>query len=172
MFVRDRRFVLMIKINFHLLQILKKNSNTKEKAPINWHFSCQFTRIYENFKERYFRSIQSTSWLFKRFRIWFLWWKGMKEKVNDLVTMHDVMQEKLQTVSYSEQIQILTLVPDKWSRTYCSEYFNVFEYLVWTSHEIKNLGGISAKPAPKERKNYHHWNTSSCKKRLWRWQFQ
>ena len=26
--------------------------------------------------------------------------------------------------------EILTLVPDKWSRMYCSEYFNIFEYLV------------------------------------------
>ena len=54
----------------------------------------------------------------------------MKEKVNDLVRLHEVMQEKLKTASYSEQIQILTLVPDKLSRMYCSEYFNVFEYLV------------------------------------------
>ena len=53
-----------------------------------------------------------------------------KEKVNDLVRLHKAMQEKLKTASYSEQIQILTLVPDKWSRIYCSEYFNVFEYLV------------------------------------------
>ena len=54
----------------------------------------------------------------------------MKEKVNDLVRLHKVMQEKLKAGSYSEQIQILTLVPEKWSRMYCSEYFNVFEYLV------------------------------------------
>ena len=54
----------------------------------------------------------------------------MKEKVNDLVRLHKAMQEKLKTATYSEQIQILTLVPDKWSRLYCSEYFNVFEYLV------------------------------------------
>ena len=54
----------------------------------------------------------------------------MKEKVNDLVRLHKVMQEKLKAASYSEQIQILTLVPEKWSRMYCSEYFNVFEYLV------------------------------------------
>ena len=54
----------------------------------------------------------------------------MKQKLNDLVRLHKAMQEKLKTVSYSEQIQILTLVPDKWSRMYCSEYFNVFEYLV------------------------------------------
>ena len=39
----------------------------------------------------------------------------MKEKVNDLVRMHKAMQEKLKATSYSEQIQILTLVPDKWS---------------------------------------------------------
>ena len=37
----------------------------------------------------------------------------MKEKVNDLVRLHKAMQEKLKTASYSEQIQILTLVPDK-----------------------------------------------------------
>ena len=38
----------------------------------------------------------------------------MKERVNDLVRLHEAMQEKLKTASYSEQIQILTLVPDKW----------------------------------------------------------
>ena len=54
----------------------------------------------------------------------------MKDKVNDLVRLHKATQEKLKTASYSEQIQILTLVPDKWSRMYCSNYFNVFEYLV------------------------------------------
>ena len=40
------------------------------------------------------------------------------------------MREKKKTASYLEQIQIFTLVPGKWSRIYCSEYFNVFEYLV------------------------------------------
>ena len=54
----------------------------------------------------------------------------MKEKLNGLVRLHEAMQEKLKIASYSEQIQILTLVPDKWSQIYCSEWFNVFEYLV------------------------------------------
>ena len=54
----------------------------------------------------------------------------MKEKVNDWVRLHKAMQEKLETTSYSEQIQIFTLEPDEWSRMYCSEYFKVFEYLV------------------------------------------
>ena len=54
----------------------------------------------------------------------------MKKKVNDLVRLHKAMQEKIKTASYSKQIQILTLVPDKWSQMYCSEYFNVLEYLI------------------------------------------
>ena len=122
--------------------------NSKEKAPVNWHFTCQLTRIYE----LYFRSIQSTSWLFENSEPDSYDKNDMKEKVNDLVRLHEAMQEKLKTASYSEPIQILTLVPDKWSRMYCSEYFNVFEYLVWTSHEIKKVGGILAKPAPKKEK--------------------
>ena len=72
--------------------------------------------------------------------------------MNDLVRLHKAIQEKLKTASFLEQIQILTLVPDKWSQMYCSEYFKVFEYLVWTSHEIKTAGGILPKPAPKKRK--------------------
>ena len=72
----------------------------------------------------------------------------MKEKVNDLFRLHEAMQEELKTASYSEQIQILTLVPDKWSQMYCWEYFNVFEYLVWTSYEIKKISEINAKPTP------------------------
>ena len=44
----------------------------------------------------------------------------MKEKVNDLVRLHEAMQDKWKTASHSEQIQILTLVPDKWSRMYCT----------------------------------------------------
>ena len=96
----------------------------------------------------------------------------IKEKLNDLVKLHETIQEELKTASYPEQIQLLTLVLDKWSQMYCWEYFNVFEYLAWTSHEIKKVDGILTKPAPKKRKNYHHWNTSSGNKRLWRWEFQ
>ena len=54
----------------------------------------------------------------------------VKEKMSDLVRLHESMQEKLKTASCSEQIQTLTLVHDKWSRMYCSENFNVFVYLV------------------------------------------
>ena len=37
---------------------------------------------------------------------------GMQKKPNVLVKLHEAMQK---TASYSEPIQILTLVPDKWS---------------------------------------------------------
>ena len=77
---------------------------------------------------------------------------GMQKEVIILVMVYKAMQEKSKTASYSEPVQILTLVPDKWSRMCCSEYFNVFEYLVWTSHEIKKVGEILAKPAPKKGK--------------------
>ena len=54
----------------------------------------------------------------------------MKERVNDLVRLHEAMQEKLRAASYSEQIQIFALVPHKWSQITVENYFNVFEYLV------------------------------------------
>ena len=75
----------------------------------------------------------------------------MKDKLNDLVRLHKTIQENLKTASYSEQIQILTLITDKWSWLYCSEYFYVFEYLVWNSYEIKKVGEI-LEPAPKKGK--------------------
>ena len=51
----------------------------------------------------------------------------MKKKVNGLVRLHKAIQEKSKTASYSEPIQIHTLVPDKWSRMYYSEYFNILK---------------------------------------------
>ena len=39
----------------------------------------------------------------------------MQEKVNALVRLQEAIQQKLKTASYLERIQILTLVPDKWS---------------------------------------------------------
>ena len=81
----------------------------------------------------------------------------IQKKVNVfLVRLHEAMQEKSKTASYSEPIQILTLAPAKWPQWYCSEYFNILEYLVLTTHEIKNVREILVKPAPEKRKSYHH----------------
>ena len=57
-------------------------------------------------------------------------------------------------------------------RMYCSEYFNIFEYLVLTSYEIKKRSWNNSKTWFWKRKSYHHRSTSSCNKCLWRWQFQ
>ena len=90
----------------------------------------------------------------------------MQKKVNVLVRLHEAIQEKWKTASYSEPIQILNLAPDKWSPMYCSEYFNILEYLVSTSHEIKKVGETLVEPTPKTRKSYHYRNTSSSNKRF------
>ena len=66
----------------------------------------------------------------ERFRVCSYDKNDMKEKANELFRLHEAKQEQLKTASYSEQIQILTLVLDKWSQKYCLEYFNAFEYLV------------------------------------------
>ena len=86
----------MIKIKFNLLQILAMNSLnvTKENAPINLHFISQLTRIYENFKEQYFKSIQSTSWLLEHSESDSKEKNDMKQKVNDLVRFYKAMQGK------------------------------------------------------------------------------
>ena len=75
-------------------------------------------------------------------------------KAAELEQLHDAIREKLKTASYSEKIQILTLIPDKWSQEYASKQFDVSEYLVKyeTARELKKVGGILAKPAPKNCK--------------------
>ena len=103
-------------------------SNTKKKAPINWRISLKAfmktlkSNISEACKVQVNCLKDSGSDSYDK--------NDMKEKLNDLVRFHEAMQEKLKIASYSEKIQIITLVPDKWSRMYFSEYFNVFEYLV------------------------------------------
>ena len=62
------------------------------------------------------------------------------------------MGEKLKTASYPEKIQVLTLIPDKWSREYASKQFDVSEYLIRTACELKKVGGTLAQPAPKKGK--------------------
>ena len=73
-------------------------------------------------------------------------------KAAELERLHNVMREKLKTASYPEKIEILTLIPDKWSREYASKQFDVGEYLIRTARESKKVGGILAKHAPKKGK--------------------
>ena len=69
-------------------------SDIKEKAPIKVHFACRLTRIYENFKEQYIRSMQSTIWLFKNSESDSYDKYDLKGKVNELVRLNKAMQEK------------------------------------------------------------------------------
>ena len=71
----------------------------------------------------------------------------MKEKATDLIRLHKAMQETLKTASYSEQIQILTLLPECTVQIILM-LLNAFS----TSHEIKKVGKILAKPVLKKGK--------------------
>ena len=62
------------------------------------------------------------------------------------------MKEKLVTTSNTEKLQILTLVPNSWSRKYCSEYFGVSEYLIRSARELKQRKGILPQPSQKKGK--------------------
>ena len=44
-------------------------------------------------------------------------------KVSQLDRLHKAMKERLVIAPYPENIQILTLASDAWSRKYCAEYF-------------------------------------------------
>ena len=56
--------------------------------------------------------------------------RDIKNNTEELDSLHAAMKEKLLTASNTEKLQILTLVPESWSRKYCSEYFGVSEYML------------------------------------------
>ena len=74
-----------------------------------------------------------------------------QSKAAELERLHAAMREKLKIASYPEKIQILTLIPDKWSREYASKQFDVSVYLIRTARELKKVNGILAKPELKKR---------------------
>ena len=123
----------MIKINFTLLQILNEFTECQKPrkklqptgiSPVSLHAFMKTLKI--NISEVYKVQVDclkgSDTDSYDK--------NDMKEKVNDLVRLHKAMQEELKAASFSGKIQIPTLVSDKWCRIYCSEYFNVIEYLV------------------------------------------
>ena len=78
--------------------------------------------------------------------------RDTKNKAEELDRLHAAMKEKLVTASNTEKLQILTLVPDSWSRKYCSEYFGISEYLSRLARELKQRKGILAQPSQKKGK--------------------
>ena len=75
-----------------------------------------------------------------------------KYKFDELDRLHVSMKEKLVIASNAEKLQILTLVPDSWSRKYCSEYFGVSEYLIRSARELKQRKEILAQTYQKKVK--------------------
>ena len=75
-----------------------------------------------------------------------------KNNVEEIDKLHAAMKEKLVTTSNTEKLQILALVPDSWWRKYCSKYFWVSEYLIWSARELKQRKGILAQPSQKKGK--------------------
>ena len=63
--------------------------------------------------------------------------RDTKNKAEELDRLHAAMKEILVTASNTEKLQILILVPDSWSRKYCSEYFGVSKYLIRFSRKLK-----------------------------------
>ena len=79
--------------------------------------------------------------------------RDTKNKAEKLVRLYAAMKEKLVTASNTEKLQILTLVPDSWSRKHCSEYFGVSEYLIRSARELKQRKGILAQSSQKKGKS-------------------
>ena len=78
--------------------------------------------------------------------------RDTKNKAEELDRLHAAMKEKLVTVSNTETLQILTLVPDSWSQKCCSEYFAISKYLIRSARELKQKKGILAQPSQKKGK--------------------
>ena len=92
--------------------------------------------------------------------------RDTKNKADELDRLHASMKEKVVTASNTAKLQLLTLVPDSWSRNYCSEYF----YLIWSARQLKQRKGILAQTSQKKAKAMTQETTGSCF--LWRWWIQ
>ena len=62
------------------------------------------------------------------------------------------IKSKLPTVNYRLKVPLLPLKPDSWPIKKASDYFNISEYLVRKTTEIKNQHGILTLPGFKSRK--------------------
>ena len=80
-------------------------SNIKEKVPINWHFTCQLTGIYEKLNSYISEANKIQVDCLKDSRSDSYDKNNIKEKLNDLSRLHKAMHEKIKQASYSEQIQ-------------------------------------------------------------------
>ena len=75
--------------------------------------------------------------------------KLVLQKASDLDRLMDLCKERIPTVSRREKIQVLTLVPDSWSKKETVEFFRVTDYMVRQARTLKSEKGILSLPAPK-----------------------
>ena len=67
-------------------------------------------------------------------------------KCNDLSKLVEELKEKCQISSRKEKVKLLTLVPSSWSIDRVAAEFNVSNYLVKKSRELRRSSGILAAP--------------------------
>ena len=79
---------------------------------------------------------------------------NMKQKMNELVSLHDAMQEKLKTASYSEQIQIFTLVPEFTAQNILISFNTFFELHMKSKKQVKYQENLLLK---KEKLKHFIW---------------
>ena len=65
--------------------------------------------------------------------------------------MFEIKEKLVSSNSYKEKQQLLTMKPKSWSVQKAAEFFEVSEYLVRESQNLKSAGGILATPTYKSR---------------------
>ena len=74
----------------------------------------------------------------------------LSTKEHDLdILIHQIKEKLKVTELYRQKIQLLTLVPDSWTRIKASNYFEVSEYLVRAAMKLKQENGILSLPSQK-----------------------
>lgn len=71
---------------------------------------------------------------------------GNCTKCSDFDKLVDLLIEKCKVSSRKEKIQLLTLVPDSWSKQKTQKIFGVSEYLVRRARLLKKEKGILSDP--------------------------
>ncbi|KAK2727367.1 hypothetical protein QYM36_008007 [Artemia franciscana] len=71
------------------------------------------------------------------------------KKVEDFDKLVGLLKEKLVSVGRSQKVQILTLVPESWSKKKVATEFQVTKYMVKQARKLKREKGILAIPDPK-----------------------
>jgi len=70
-------------------------------------------------------------------------------KAADLDRLMKLMKEKIKNANFKVKVQVLTLIPESWSRKYAAEYFEVSEHLIRKARKLRSEKGICSVPSSK-----------------------